>query len=212
MSIIAPLQDELFTIRLTSYSETNPSQKWSNNYCFEAVSGGDFTNLQDVALALLIFQRNLTYTNIVTERAIVSTFVADSSPYNGNEFLSVEFNLNGSLSNAVSSILPLEACLYMRKRTITGRSGKTFLRGALIEGEVEFGQSLFALTDPGAINDRIQTAVTSSGLSSFIGSNVLGGVLVIPPTGVQSLGARDIQAFEPSGVRFVNMNKRYYDR
>lgn len=212
MPIMLPALDELFTVRVTSYHKLNPSQRWSNNYCLEAGTGADYVTLEGFAIACLEFQTIMSYDSIVTERAVVSTYIRDSNPYDGNEFMTVEHNQDGSIAGSDSSLLPLEACLYLRKKTQTGRNGKLFLRGVLQETDVQFGQSLFVLSAGNTIQSRLSTAIATSGLNTYMTQAAEFTALVIPPTSTQALGARNVDSLDIGGVRFVNMNKRYYDR
>jgi len=212
MSIIEPDINEAFTVRVQSYDVGNPSQKWSNNYVLFNAGGGVYTDLIQGVNNILLFHKAVTYQDVVTERAVVSTRISDSNPYNGDEFTAVELNASGDRAATTASRLALEVCLFLRKNVQTGRTGKLFIRGALQETDVQFGQSLFSLTSAVSMTSVINTALISSNLED----NLSGGTglfsLALYTTTPTSVTTRLIDDLTVAGVRMVNMNKRYYNR
>lgn len=212
MSLPFPEVGELFLYRVQSYHTLNPSQKWSNNYAFITILGSGSIELRAVALDLIDFHSKMTMTNIITERCVVSTYIPDTNPYDANEFLTVEAPTAGTVDNGGSEQIPLETCLYLRKETQFGRVGKIFLRGALSEQDVSFGQSLFTPTTATLLGTRLAAAVISSGLSLRLGTEDTIFSMCMPDNTPPNTGARIVDTLSIGGIRNVNMNKRYYNR
>lgn len=110
---------------------------WANNYEVQAVN--DIPDptfaLQELADRLVALERALHLSFIVIDRVVVSTYVPDSQPYNPNALATFSYNQNGQ-RNVSGDVLPLEACLYVRRVTYFGRNGRLLYRGALAEADV----------------------------------------------------------------------------
>lgn len=212
MSITEPNIGEAFNVRIQHYHATNPSQKWSNNYILLTRAATVIDAIERAVGRIVSFHSEVSLPGVIIERAVVSTRIPDTNPYDANEFTSFDYNLAGIRTGSPGDPLPLEACTYLRKTVPTGRVGKIFLRGTLTEGDVAFGQSLFRFNDPATYEASIQAAIVETQVDTLF---LDGGdpFLLAMPTGKNDFTpTRAVTGIASVGVRFVNMNKRYYDR
>jgi len=110
--------------------------RWANNY--EIMSMGDVPDpefaLQALSDRLVALERGLHLNVVMIDRVTISTYAPDSQPYNPDTLASFPYNQLGQ--RAVSGdILPLEACLFIRRSVGLGRDGRLFYRGCL--GEID---------------------------------------------------------------------------
>jgi len=122
---------EIFTVRLYKRSA---GLVWANNYEVRASQDVAFaqTAIIDLVNRLVNLERRLHRPEVTIDRAVVSTYVRDSRPYNPDSFTSLPVNLTGNHSGGGES-LPIEYCLFVRRSVATGRTGKLLYRGALGE-------------------------------------------------------------------------------
>jgi len=115
---------------------------WANNYEIQAVNDipDPPFSLQALANRLVALERALHLTFITIDRVVISTYAPDSQPYNPDTLATFPYNQNG-LRNISGDVLPLEACLFVRRNTDFGRDGRLLYRGAL--GEVDVGTNAF---------------------------------------------------------------------
>jgi hypothetical protein len=110
---------------------------WANNYELQAVN--DIPDppfaLQALSDRLVVLERSLHLTPVTIDRVVISTYAPDGKPYNPDTLATFPYNQNGQ-RNVNSDVLPLEACLYVRRNTDFGRDGRLLYRGALTEGDV----------------------------------------------------------------------------
>lgn len=164
----------------------------------------------------LEFHLNTTFINRVT----VSTWQPDSTPYNGNELVSVPISASGLRSvGGLSEALGLDDTLYVRKQPLTGELGKVMYRGVLLESDsivnaqgiktlngaspVANGGSIWvdaiAHIAPGLMDWREQ----GDGEWAFTMVHTVGGEAIV---------ARPIVTFTPAGITPMKLNKRHYNR
>lgn len=143
MSVLSPTPDEVFRVTVRKALQSNPSASWINTYEIRAQAdngnGGAFPStavLDEVAQVIVNWERRLHLTSVLFTRYVVSTWVADTEPYNGDEFLAVPINLTGTVV-PTGDPLGLNQCLFIERQPVGGRTGKLYLRGCLTEQNVE---------------------------------------------------------------------------
>lgn len=142
MSVLSPTEGEIFRVEIRKALSSNPSATWVNTYEITGLwmggSPGAFlgtAELDETAQAIVAWERQWHFTGVIFTRYVVSTWLSDSEPYNGDEFLAVPLALNGTRI-APGEILGLNQCLYFERQPVGGRTGKLYLRGCLSEPDV----------------------------------------------------------------------------
>lgn len=169
MPILAYEVGDLFVYRVIKHHENNPDRKWANTYEFRATEAGGETELLLLSDALVGWEKAMHMVAVEFDRFTISTWEADSKPYDPLTFVSSTITGNGAVGE-VNGMLPINNCLNVTRVAATGRFGHIFLRGALDGAEVDVPAGVYTLQDTGDIQTRITTALTSSNLADFIGA------------------------------------------
>jgi hypothetical protein len=169
-----------------------------------------------LGLRIVGFERALHYDLVAFERLVISTWRPDSTPYEGDEFITMDLGGEGSIASASLSILPLNYALHVRRAVQTGRSGKLHYRGCLDTGAVETVAGEYVLTSTALSNiqTRLEDALSSSGLDT----NLLGGsaverlCLITPDAAGQPRSVRHMVGLGVAGVVSAKRTRRWYNR
>jgi hypothetical protein len=205
MTLSVITEGEVLTVR--SYKQFT-GFSWANNYEVEATQdiANPATALENLALRIANLERGLHIEGITIDRVTISTYVPDSQPYNPNTLATFPLSI---LSNrpAVSEVLPLEMCLFVRRNTVFGRDGRLLYRGCLTENDM--GASAFRplLTSPAVTNlQGVITSWASIGLGAEFRFVMASGFPV--PTSVRPVV--NLQVSEKIVVK--KYNNRYFRR
>lgn len=203
MSVLSPTPDEIFRVTVRKALQANPSATWINTYEVRAEAdngnGGAFPStavLDEVAQTIVEWERRYHLTGVLFTRYVVSTWLADTEPYNGDEFLAVPTNLTGTVV-PTGDPLGLNQCLFIERQPVGGRTGKLYLRGCLTEQAVAavagqtnlvdtFRDSINAdLNDPDNGGDLL-ASLSSSWQAQLVmaGRNSANAVVVRPVVGL----------------------------
>lgn len=137
MGILAPTAGERFLIRTFKYWEGNYDREWVNNYFIIAMVDATQAGLSSSAEAIMNFERNLMDTRVTTARTVISTYLPDSDPYDGNEFYTIPYEGNGIRTpGLLGDILPLTDVRFVRFAPALGRTSFLGYRASIYEGEV----------------------------------------------------------------------------
>lgn len=209
MSVASYIPDDLFVVRTVKAHANNPDDKWANTYEVRAILGGSTDELLALALALVEFERMFHMGFVQFVSLGISTWEADSKPYNPETFISTPLatsGLNATPSDAVS----VNQCLSIARIPPYGRFGHIFYRGCLTEIDVASpaGKSVFQ-NKPEQVT-RISGAIITSGIDEYIGTGAAGLQLVM----VNKSGSqiRPILGLVPVGVAHVPSDHAWYNR
>ncbi len=121
---------------------------WGNNYEVRATQDVPFaqTALQDLVNRLVNLERRIHRPEVTIDRAVISTYQPDSTPYNPDTFTSLPVEIAGQNVGGGES-LPVEYCTFVRRVVTTGRTGKLLYRGSLAEDWVTVQGLRAVLTD-----------------------------------------------------------------
>lgn len=135
MTVTNITQGEIFIVRI--YKRYG-SLFWANNYEVQAARDIPFaqTGIIDLVDRLASLERQLHIPEVVFDRAVVSTYVRDSTPYNPETFTTLPLTGQGQNDLGQGEPVSLEHCLFVRRVTEAGRPGKLLYRGCLTEGGV----------------------------------------------------------------------------
>jgi hypothetical protein len=127
-------QGGVITIRVY---KTFAGYSWANNYEVQALE-----NLPQSAFVLptladrfVALERSVHSSPVVIDRVVISSYAPDSIPYNPDALATYVYGVNG-LRSATGDSVPLEICLFVRRITDFGRSGRILYRGCLYEQDV----------------------------------------------------------------------------
>lgn len=90
--------------------------------------------------AFVAAERAFHYTPIYFNKVTISSFKADSAPYNPDVFFTKEYNLQGLRDGGAPeppTLEDLRICLVVKRQTLGGRTGSAWYRGALLEADVK---------------------------------------------------------------------------
>lgn len=200
----------LYIIRVIKALGSAPLNQWANTYEFQAddpVSVGDLTVL---ASAVALFEQTITHNVVQFNRAVVSSWVPDSVPYDPATFLVVPLTATGSIG-PVTDALPLNQCLRVVRSPATGRAGHLFYRQALEEGDVTAPAGFSVLTNLSGIDDNIQAALASSELEGYIGDTPLGPLHMVM-VDAAGMVIRNVLSLSAQGVTTLPTDHAWFNR
>lgn len=221
MSYVLPIVGEGFRLSVVKSLVANPAVKWRNTYEGIVSEGFIISSsqfLDEWALACIAFEQDIHLTGVAFESYTISTMAEDGSPYNPDTFVTkpVAAGTYGSRAAGTSSdSLPLRVALYAKRHVASGRQGKLFYRGVLLESDVLAPAGVFRLANAAAIQAEFATAMYSNSFSEYLAGDQNGalGVTMTMSTNVllgQTInrGVTDITA---AGVTVISNDHRYYD-
>jgi len=169
MSVLDFVGGDKFVLRIFKHHENNPDNLWSNSYEFEAAEEGDGTGLLEMATAFVAFEKAIHMVAIDFDRFTISTWEADSVPYDPESFISVAITGSGAVGE-VNGMLPINQCIAVARVAASGRFGHLFYRGALDQAEVDNPAGKLVLQDASEYQDKIDAAATSSSAIDYFGA------------------------------------------
>lgn len=202
--------DDLFTVRVRKYLDTNPDNKWVNSYEFQALDAGDEGDLLALGTKVVAFEQGLHYENVVFEALLISTWVADSVPYDPFAFISSPLTGFGTRAPDAEELLGLSNCMDVRRFAATGRYGHLFYRGCLVESEVSAPAGKTIITERPAMQAIVDAALGSSGLDDHLGTG--SGTLRMCMIGSSSAQVRTVNLLSVGQVAQVKQDHRWFNR
>lgn len=207
-NIIAYDQGVFFILRIFKFWLTNPALRWVNNYELVSTQAGGLPELIAAANKVYTLERLCHLQVTAFDRFSIGTWTPDSVPYNPNAFVTYGINTIGQRAGS-GDAAPAETAVMIRKGMQTGRQGRAFWRGCLVEPDLAasgglpvFATSLFA-------NTFIQAKTTSAIAGMFLGGADPIHLCSLTRTGDYF---REVTDMNVDRVLNVNMNHRYYDQ
>lgn len=200
-----------------SWGVADPERRWVNSY---EITSGELTSPEahlPTLAALVLAEQAIHLHKVHFLSATVSTWLPDSHPYDPTAFVTAELAVQGLRD--VPDTHALEAldsnvALLVKRVCTTGRSGKLFYRGCLLELDVEMGgDGRFRISTGAAIaNDGAAMLAYKSAMEPFLGAaeGETALALISQPGGVTSI--RPVADLVASGVTINRRNHRYFDR
>ena len=220
MSVTAVQANELFVIRTHKFHVQNPAITWVNNYEVQAVDAAQGTEALVVAMqGIVAFERAFHLPLTAFDRVVISTWLPDSQPYNPDNLMTLQLNgARGTRSTGSNSTLderqPLEAVLWAHRSSLSGRAGKMFYRGCLVEMDVNApaGElSETTINDPVGIRQTFDQAATLPQFSYLVGGGEPGEVRLVLVS-KDGTSVRPVYSLGLRGVNIIKRNHRYFDR
>lgn len=204
-----------FTIRtFKAWRGRDIERAWSNTY--EIISGEDNpTELIAVGDAIVAAEREIHLTDVNFLQYTISTRAPDSQPYNPESFVTYTLSgagLRGNDSGVNDLALDYNICYMVHRNALTGRSGRLFFRGVLLETDVEIqGDGRFALA--GTTRSQLLTAFVAynTAMNPYITGGAGNQLALISKSGSTTY-RRQVTSLVEGGVVINKKNHRYFDR
>lgn len=210
MSVLSFGEEDLFVVRTIKSLTTNPNNKWANSYEFVSTAVGTETTLLTLATAVIEFEATLSLSTVRFDRVTVSTWAADSVPYNPETFISTTVTAEGEVTPATDQ-LPLNQCMSVARVAASGRFGHLFYRGLLVEGDVTAPAGIQVLVNrPGKQTD-VEAALASSGLAEYIGTSHT-AELVLCMISKDGFQVRIVEELLVQGVSTIPQDHAWFNR
>jgi hypothetical protein len=126
----------LYTVKIFKSFVDAPEKEWSNSYEVNGPGAIDLQFATATVNAIVAGERSIHRTYVEFIRGVVSTFVADSAPYDPNTFVTVDISGTGSRPGNTGNREPIDVVLWVKRLAASGRSGKLFYRGVVEDPEV----------------------------------------------------------------------------
>jgi hypothetical protein len=195
-------QGEVFTVRIYKRLE---GQEWANSYEVQATdnSSDPTISIGNLRNWLVGLERAIHLSDVFFDRITISTYQPDSQPYDPTRFVSFPIFLQGQRARSGDE-LTLAICLFVRRETNFGRSGKLLYRGVLQEGDVAGYKSALLTASITTLQNAINTAWSAR--PAFWRLVVASGAPL--PTDVREVVNLGVSAF----TVVKKLDNRYFDR
>jgi hypothetical protein len=212
VSALNPQSGEVLKVTVVKNHVNDVSDKFVSGYEFQAkVQDLGPLGVENLVDAVVLFEKAMARNTIEFDRAVVSTWVEEPGGYDPSQF--VVFDLGGFGDLVPADDLPLEACLLVRREVSSGRQGRLFVRGFLIEQDVEAVAGKWQLSNPAGVGTVLGTAVTSSGLDQYMGPTAVEFQMVLHGANkTGTLYTRPVQGLAAAGVTWASRSRKHYNR
>jgi hypothetical protein len=209
MSIATPDVGNVFGLTVKKELAGSQDVSWVNTYAVIVNGTGvTYATLIELANNFSEYERLMHCVDVNIVGTRLSTYEADSNPYNGDEFVDVPFGLTGTKIIA-GAMLPLSTCLYVNREVQTGYLGKLFYRGALGSGDVVSTSGGTTLTSRLEQQGRLNLALVAGNIPDYYA----GGDSPIKMVMVAASGSlRMVRSLVTKAVANVKRNKSWYNR
>jgi hypothetical protein len=140
----------------------------------------------------------------------VSSWEPDSHPYNPLGFLTFTLNSPGVITLGEDEPVSLRQTLFLKRAVSSGLQGKLFLRGALVGADIEYSDGEWALSNPGGLQSRVNTAFTTADITDYF--NGLDAALFYLCMMGDAGATRPVGDLLVAGTSDVKLNHKYFDR
>ncbi len=210
MSVLTFAVNDLFVARIKKNHVSNPSRSWQNSYEFVANSAGSLSDLAAMADTLLNFEAQIHNTFTHFEQVTVSTWAADSKPYDPDAFLTLPVSLNG-LRDTTGELEPLNVCWSVSRSAFSGRAGHVFFRGVLAQADTQAPSGILQLTDPSAMSALLSDARIDSSLTGYLGT-APEAPLSMALINKNGTNIRTVQTLTSVGVSLLPVDHAWFNR
>jgi hypothetical protein len=206
-------EDEVLTVR-TYKIVPNAQIAWANTYeviCDQPEQDPNQAELRllQLADALTTLERGLLSTAFVLDRIVISTYVADSQPYDPFTFTSYTISQAGTYPAAGNAPLALQFCALVKRLTPFGRQGNILYRGIV-------GSADATITPSGTTIRQARITAIETRLNDFLTAIRNFGFDLVMARGVQTVEIgtlRRVRALEvKQDMRFKKLNNRWFDK
>lgn len=205
----------LYTIRIfKSWAGRFAERRWVNNYEVQSAALA-VTDLSAMVTALANAEKNIHLDLVNFLSATVSTYEPEGPSYVPDSFTTIELAGVGSRATASQQSVDSNVCLKVNFQAPTGRSGRRFYRGCLIESDVVgLGDLTYTFEAASPVADAGAAMVAFKGaLAPYLTGGADANKLVLIYTGAGSPSVvRGISVVKSVGIAINKRNHRYFDR
>lgn len=212
MSYTTPGVGEDFSLRIIFKLDGPVPLRWACTHEFSTNIGGSSSNIDNFAVSMMGFHQRLLLTPYQVEKAVVSTLAEDGSPYDPETFKIYEGVGFGLRSLDDNDAYDLNNVLVVNRMVEFGRIGHMFLRGTLHEGDVQSIAGRVVLGDQPGIDDEVQTAVTGSGINTFMTGSATDVQLYMIKPGLVDNQERAVTGFIANRLGQKKLNNKWFNR
>lgn len=210
MSVLTFVTNDLFVVRLKKSHVSNPSRSWQNSYEFVANTSGTITELEALASVMLDYEVQIHNTFTQFEQVSVSTWSADSVPYDPDAFLVQPVSSMG-LRDTTGALAAITTCWNVARPCLSGRTGHIFYRNVFAQSDLTAPSGIYQLNDPATFSTLLSGARIDSGLADYLG--------LIPTAPLQMAlinktgsNVRGVQTLISSGVSQLPVDHAWFNR
>lgn len=210
MSVLTFAANDLFIFRTFKSLTTNPANKWVNSYEFRAIDTGTTGDLITLASTIVTFESAMSLETTNFERVVISTWEADSVPYDPDAFYALSLTDVGQV-NLTTDPIALNTCQIVTRQATSGRFGHLFFRNWLVEGDVGAPAGKSVLVDRPAKQTLLDDALESSTLQDYIGVGA-GGAFNMVMVNATGTNVRIVTALRVQGVTTLPQDHAWFNR
>jgi hypothetical protein len=210
MTVLTFAADDRFVVRVIKSLTTNPSNRWANSYEAVATDAGSESDLISMGLSIVAFEKAIHKNVVSFLELLISTWEADSVPYDPATFTSQPLTGFGDVG-LVGDILALDKTLSVARVVTSGRSGHLFYRGVLEEADTQAPAGKTVLVDSDGFQNTLDTALDAATLGAWMGPTATENLhlAMISASGSQ---IRAVQTLKIQGVSTLPTDHAWFNR
>jgi len=210
MSVLTFATNDLFVVRVKKNHNANPSRSWQNSYEFVANGAGTLSDLDALANVILDYESQLHNTFTHFTQVSVSTWTADSVPYDPDAFLVEPVSVDGS-RDTTGALAAITTCWNVSRPCLSGRTGHIFYRNVFAQSDLTAPSGIAQLNDPATFSTLLSDARTSSGLADYLGLTPTAPLqmCLVNKTGSN---VRGVQTLISTGVSQLPVDHAWFNR
>ena len=167
-----------YIFRCYAAYDVRPSDDWSTILEQEVDADVDSPVIEDIADNMVAGLQEIYLNNVIIDRVTISTWVADSAPYDPNVLRSISYGVAGSRPFLLTNPVADDLTLFIRKGSSTGRNGKMQLRGCLTIADVTSESGSWVI-EPTALSGYVSNIETMADLFTLTNNPVMIGVSLL---------------------------------
>lgn len=204
-----------------AWGARDAASRWVNSYEIQSTGlSPSAAELLTISGDLVAAERAFHLSSVQFLESRISTWAPDSHPYNPNAFTAVALSGTGARVAGTDDPLDINVSLFVKFAAATGRAGRRFYRGVLVEGDVAVSGNLRATpvgTSIANVVTALKTALTpylSSGTSANGKLVMIGRYLVSkgPPPVYTDPDTRFVSDIVMGGVVINRHDHRFFNR
>lgn len=181
--------------------DSRPSDDWTINLEYDTsdpLAGGSIDAQTDALVGALA---PMLLNNVIIDRAVWSTWQADSEPYNPDNVRTIPIGVPGQREFALTSPVDDDLALLIRKTVSSGKPGRIYLKGALLVSNITAEGGAWTLVDALVDDfndyvDELDRVLSSAMQCQLIGAPLISTTYPATPAGVKQVPIK-VYAAEP---------------
>lgn len=208
MSVFAPQENEVFTVRIYKRLVTNPALVWANAYEVQVTAELSQAELTAKVIEMVEYEQAVHLLDVAFDRVVISTFIPDGQPYNPTTFYSESLVGLLGVRGSNGDPLSLNNVFFVRRVVGFGQAGKLYYRRVLGEGDVFAPSGTIALLPASNVFADFIAARTNLLTANLLGAAASPLKIVMAAT---NQPIRTVNNLSAAGTRVVQFNNRYFD-